>query len=65
MGELEQIEIARYKCEIVEDVRHMMRKYCRIMGWEVPELDESAARALIIKTARDALSLVESENQQR
>ena len=40
MANLEQIEIVRYHDELVHDVRHLVQKYCRIMAWEVPELDE-------------------------
>ena len=44
MPSIEQIEIARYRAELDDDVAHLVKKYCRIMGWEVPELDEKAAR---------------------
>jgi hypothetical protein len=31
------------------------------MGWEVPELDEKAARALILQALREALAKVEAD----
>ncbi len=38
MAGLEQIELNRYHQELVQDVQHLVRKYCRIMSWEVPAL---------------------------
>ncbi len=59
MPELEQVEIARYQNELVHDVRHLVTKYCRIMGWEVPELDEKEASRLIFQALRSALDEAE------
>jgi hypothetical protein len=59
MANLEQIEIVRYHDELVHDVRHLVQKYCRIMAWEVPELDEGEARKLIFQALKDALADVE------
>ncbi len=61
MKTIEQVEMDRYRAELNDDVRHLVKKYCRIMGWEVPELDEPAARALIFQALRDALAKTESE----
>ncbi|MCU0835935.1 MAG: hypothetical protein MUC77_16125 [Chromatiaceae bacterium] len=61
MASIEQIEMARYRAELDDDLRHLVKKYCRIMGWEVPELDEQAAKTLILGALRDALAKVESE----
>lgn len=55
MANLEQVEIARYRKELDNDVQHLVKKYCRIMGWEVPELDEQEASKLILQALRDAL----------
>jgi uncharacterized protein YfaQ (DUF2300 family) len=40
MSDSEQIEIARYQREIMEDLRHMLGKYVRIMEWDVPDVEE-------------------------
>jgi hypothetical protein len=61
MSEMEQVELTRYRREILEDMRHMLRKYCRIMEWDVPDIDEKAARRLIVQTLREALVEVEKE----
>ena len=59
MSGLEQIEIAKYNKELVGDVRHLVSKYCRIMSWEVPELDEKEASRLIFSALRSALDEAE------
>jgi hypothetical protein len=63
MTDIEKIEMTRYYSEPEDDLRHMVTKYCPIMGWEVPELDEEKARALIIKSLHQALAKVEGENR--
>ena len=60
MQPIEQIEMDRYRAELDDDVRHLVNKYSRIMGWDVPELDEAAARALIMQALRDAVAKVEA-----
>ena len=57
----EKIQMERYQQELEDDVRHILKKYSRIMGWGIPELDEAAARTLILEGMRAALAKVESE----
>jgi len=61
MPSIEQVEIARYRQELTDDLQHLVNKYCRIMGWEVPELDEEAARRVIFKALRESLAEVEAQ----
>jgi len=61
MADLEQVEIHRYRRELEHDLRHLVKKYCRIMSWEVPELDETEADKLIFMALREALDQVEKE----
>jgi hypothetical protein len=61
MSEMEQIEIARYRKEINQDLLHMIGKYSRIMGWEVPELDEQVARTMILQVIKESLAETEAE----
>ena len=62
MSDIENIELARYHREIVDDLRHMVKKYSRIMAWDVPDaVDEGATRKLILKSLREALAEVEAE----
>jgi len=59
MTHIEKVEMARYRGELEDDMNHILRKYCRIMGWDIPELNEQDARALILKAMHDALANVE------
>lgn len=61
MSDIEKIEIDRYRREIVEDVRHMVAKYCRIMAWDIPEADEGEARDLVLGAIKAALAQVEGK----
>jgi len=60
MTDVEKIEITRYYREIVHDLRHMLKKYHRIMEWEVPEVDEQESRTLVLRAMHEALAEVES-----
>ena len=60
MGTIEQVEMARYRKELEDDVQHLVKKYSRIMGWEVPELDETAAQKLIFAALRSAVDKAEA-----
>ena len=65
MSDIEAIEMTRYRQELADDLRHMLKKYSRIMGWEVPELDESRARDLLFSAIHEALrELEETERGQ-
>ena len=59
MTHIEKVEMARYRGELEDDMNYILRKYCRIMGWDIPELNEQDARALILKAMHDALANVE------
>lgn len=61
MTDIEKLEIARYYYELEDDVRHIVKKYHRIMGWEVPELDEQTARKFILEAMEKALNKVKDE----
>jgi hypothetical protein len=61
MSDVAKIEMARYQREVVDDVRHMVAKYCRIMAWDVPDLDEGQARDLILTAIKEAFAQVEAE----
>jgi hypothetical protein len=61
MATIEEIEMGRYAQELEDDLRHLVKKYSRIMGWEVPDLDEKAARRLIFEAMRSSVARVESE----
>jgi len=62
MADIEKLEMARYYSELEDDMRHLLKKYCRIMGWEVPELDERKAREAILAAMQQALARVGGDN---
>jgi uncharacterized protein YacL len=63
MSESEKIEIARYHKEIVEDLQHMLKKYVRIMEWDVPDVEEKDARALVMQALKASVAEVEAGQQ--
>jgi hypothetical protein len=61
MATIEEVEMGRYAKELEDDVRHLVKKYCRIMGWDIPDLDEQAARRLIIEALQASVTRVGAE----
>lgn len=55
MAKLTQIELDRYRDQIIADVDKLVDKYRRIFDWDVPENDEAEARRLIIAAIRQAI----------
>lgn len=55
MAKLTQIELDRYRDQIIADVDKLVDKYRRIFDWDVPENDEAEARRLIIVAIRQAI----------
>jgi hypothetical protein len=55
MASMEEIELQRYRGEIDADVQKLVDKYRRIMGWDIPEVDEARGQRLIIDEMRAAL----------
>ena len=60
-AKMEEVEIERYRTEIADDVDHLLRKYCRIMSWDIPELDQDLARKLILGAVKQALATAENK----
>ena len=63
MPGLERIEVMRYRDEIVHDIDHLVKKYCRIIGWEVPEADDREARKLVLQALKEAMAQVEAAKE--
>ncbi len=55
MSELQQAEMAKLHSHITQDVHKLVDKYLRIIEWEVPETDESAAREMILQQIKITL----------
>lgn len=61
MPDVEKIQMQRYYDELEDDLRHLIKKYCRIMGWSIPEINEQTARELILDSMQKVLVKLQSE----
>jgi hypothetical protein len=59
MSQLEQLELQAHHEQLDADVRQLVDKYLAIAEWDVPEINEPLAVALIITAIRQALDRVE------
>jgi hypothetical protein len=55
MKEMEQIELDRYRNEIVADMRSLIEKYRKIFDWDIPDIDQLVADKLILAAMHSAL----------
>lgn len=60
MPSLEVIEMEKHRKALDKDVASLLDKYLRAMEWDIPEVDESRARSLILDEIREAVSRLES-----
>jgi len=56
-------ELAQLHDTIVDDVNSLVNKYISIVGWDVPENDEDAAKSKIINIIKDAITDIENEDK--
>lgn len=61
MTPIEDIELRRRRGALAADVRHLVERYRAIFDWDVPDIDQARADALIIAEVRTALDEVERE----
>ncbi len=61
MTDIQQIEIERYRGELVEDTRKLVDKYLSISDWDIPEIDETKTVSYILQAIREALDEVEKD----
>lgn len=54
-------EFAQIHDTIVEDVKSLVDKYMSIVGWDVPENDEDAAKKKILSIIKDTIVSIEEE----
>lgn len=55
MKKMEQLELDAHRSEIVADMNSLVKKYRRIFGWDIPEIDQPAADKLIVDAMHKAL----------
>ncbi len=61
MGTIEAVELENHRHQIVHDMSKMLQKYRAIFGWDVLEIDESAADRLILGAMHQALDDLERD----
>jgi hypothetical protein len=59
---MEEIEIEKHRKALDRDVAALLDKYLRAMEWNIPEVDESRARQLILEEIRQAINRLESQS---
>ena len=59
MAKIEEIELERHRNQLIGDVRSLVDKYRAIFDWDVPDVDQTAADALILAEIRKALDEIE------
>lgn len=55
-------ELVQLHDTIVSDVNSLVNKYMSIVGWDVPENDEVAAKSKIINIIKDAITDIEEKD---
>jgi hypothetical protein len=60
MKTLEHQELEAHQHELNADVARLLAKYRAIFGWDVPEIDEQRADALILNALRKALDALQT-----
>ncbi len=61
--DIEQIELSRYHDAIRADLANLIEKYRTIFDWDIPDIDEQKANALILSAIRQALDKIENASQ--
>jgi len=59
MKKIEQIELEAHRNQIDTDVKRLVEKFRAIFDWDVPEIDQRLADALILTEIRKALDDLE------
>lgn len=58
---MEDIELERKRKALDKDIKSLLDKYTRIMGWDIPEIDEPRARHLILDEFKAAIGRLEAQ----
>ena len=61
MTDIEKLELAAHRRDIIEDVNNLIEKYRAIFGWDVPDIDEKVANRLILDEVRQALDDIQND----
>ncbi len=63
MSSMQEIELQRYHKELVSEVKSLVEKYRRAMGWDIPDNDEKKGDVLIFEAIQKALDAIKDSNK--
>ncbi len=61
MPPMEEIEMQKRRKALESDVMSLVDKYLRTMEWDIPEVDETKLRQLILDEIKQAIGRIESQ----
>lgn len=61
MSSMEEIEMGKHRKALDKEISSLVDKYLRAIEWDVPEVDETRARQLILDEIRQAISRIEAQ----
>jgi hypothetical protein len=59
MPDMEALEMAKQRGQLDHDVEALVKRYVKIMGWDVPDVDLARARALVLDEIKQAVARIE------
>ena len=62
MPSMEEIELEKRRKALDKDVSSLVDKYLKAMEWDIPDVDESKARQLILDEIRQAIGRIENQS---
>ena len=60
MPSMEEIEMEKRRTALEKDVMSLVEKYMKAMEWDIPEVDETRARQMILDEIQQAISRLQS-----
>lgn len=61
MEKIEQMELDRYRSQIIADMKILVEKYRSIFDWDIPEINQKVADRLILAAIRKSLDDIEKD----
>ena len=58
MPQIEQLEMDAHRKQLIADVQALVEKYRAIFDWDVPDIDQRAADALLLQEFSKALEQI-------
>jgi len=62
MASMEEIEMEKHRKALGKDVASLVDKYLKAMEWDIPEVDETKARQMILDEIKQVISRIESQS---